>query len=341
MNLTLRDSARGLFRDRDDALANSLVLVVVGVSWLGAFALMASSAWPLDLLGVLICAQSMVLGAYLIHEAAHQTLFARAGANALVGEAMNFLAGGGYASFERIRHMHVRHHLERADLTCFDFKGLMRRHPAVRRLLQALEWTYLPATEVLMHLQLIVRPFAVPSQRKYLPRVLVVLVIRIGLLALLWHWSPRAVLGYFIALGLQLHALNFFDAFHHTFEQYFITPDQKLAAALPNRAYEQANTYSNLVSHRWPWLNLLVLNFCYHNAHHHRPSVVWWRLPALHRRTYGEANPAVLPLRELLSTWHHNRVRRVYAADYGTPRGERRRADSFIGAHGVSFLTVV
>jgi hypothetical protein len=31
----------------------------------------------------------------------------------------------------------------------------------------------------------------------------------------------------------------------------------------------------------------------------------------------------------------------VLAEDYGAPGADSRRADSFIGAHGVSFLTVI
>ena len=39
-----------------------------------------------------------------------------------------------------------------------------------------------------------------------------------------------------------------------------------------DRDYEEHNTYSNLLSQRFPVFNLLVLNFCYHNVHHHKPS---------------------------------------------------------------------
>ena len=108
-----------------------------------------------------------------------------------------------------------------------------------------------------------------------------------------------------------------------------------------DRQYEHANTYSNVISQRHPWRNLLILNFGYHNAHHHRPSVPWYRLPALHKDLYGEACDAVLPLSELLRTWHRNRVRRVISNDYGAPAQGPGRADNFVGAHGVSFLTVV
>ena len=137
--------------------------------------------------------------------------------------------------------------------------------------------------------------------------------------------------------------MNFFDAFHHTFDQYVLPSDE---APVPmegkDRVYEQANTYSNVISTRHPWLNLLTLNFGYHNAHHERASVPWYRLPQLHRELYGDATPQLLPLRDLLRTFHVNRLRRIQPGDYGVvhPAGPGR-ADDMVGAHAVSFLTVV
>jgi fatty acid desaturase len=302
---------------------------------------MSSASVAINIAGLLLCTHSMVIAAYLIHEAAHQTLCVTARANHLLGEVMSFIAGSSYASFERIRRMHIRHHLDRADLVCFDFKSFMQSHSTVRHAIRALEWAYIPAAEILMHLQVVLRPFCVRSQRQYLPRVLLMLVVRGTLLASLWSWSPKALLLYALAVFLQLHILNFFDAFHHTFEQFVVEPGQPLDMTGRDRAYEQANTYSNLFSSRHPWLNTLVLNFGYHNAHHHRPSVPWWRLPALHGDFCGDETPAVMPLGELLTTWHRNRVARVLSEDYGAPGSGARRADSFIGAHGVSFLTVI
>jgi fatty acid desaturase len=341
MNSTATAAARSLFRDRDAAIANSLVLAWTGVAWLVSFPLMGASAAWLNAGGVLLCVHAMVLGAYLIHEAAHQTLFALPVANAAAGEAMNFIAGSAYASFERIRHLHIRHHVERADVLCFDLPGLLRRRSGVRRVLQALEWAYIPATEVLMHLQVVWRPLLVRSQRAYRVRTLSMLAVRLALLALLGAWSWRALALYVLAYGIFLHVLNFFDAFHHTFEQHVVAADEPLPPGSRDRHYEQSNTYSNLISVRAPLLNLLTLNFGYHNAHHHRPSVPWYRLPSLHRDTFGDADRSVMPLGSLLRTWHRNRVRRVACDDYGAPGEGAGRADSFIGAHGVSFLTVV
>ena len=341
MSSAVQTGSRALFRDRDAALANSAALLWTAVSWLTSFWLMSSDRVVLDALGVAACAHAMVLATYLIHEAAHQNLFTSPAANRAAGELMSFAAGSSYASFERLRHLHIRHHVDRADVTCFDFKGLLARRPWLRQVLQLLEWGYVPATEVVMHLQVVWRPFFVASQRRHLSRSAGMLIVRASLLLVLWLWSPRAAVLYFLSYGLLLHILNFFDAFHHTFDQHFVEADAAIDIGARDRIYEQANTYSNLISTRCQWLNLLVLNFGYHNAHHHRPSVAWYRLPALHRSLYGTGATPVLSLKELLHTWHFNRVRRVTSDDYGVPGSGKGRADGFVGAHGVSFLTVV
>jgi fatty acid desaturase len=329
-----------LFRESSGVLPSTLALAWTSVGWLVSFYLMGTHRVVLNIAGVLLCGHTMVLAAYLLHDAAHQSLLATPSANRRIGEWLSFVAGGAYASFERIRHMHIRHHVDRADVTCFNFKQLIQNHPALRRLLEIAEWACLPATEALMHAQVVLRPFVVPGQRRYLPRVLGMLVLRGMLLALLAAWSLKALILYTLAFALFLHVLDFFDAFHHTFEQRFIAADEAIPKG-GSHAYEQANTYSNLLS-RWPWLNFLTLNFGYHNAHHERPSVPWYRLPALHRSLYGDGQaPNALPLLRLLRAWHVHRVHRVAGDGYGAAPDERIRADDFVGAHGVSFLTVV
>ena len=342
MNAVAESVPSRLFRDRADARAHGLVLSYVFLAWLGSFALMASHSIVRDILGIALCTHTMVLAAYLVHDAAHQTIFVTRRANQWVGEAMNCIASSGCASFERIRHIHIRHHLDRADLVCFDFKDLMHRRPLLRRVLQALEWVYVPAVEILMHVQVMVRPMFVPAQRRHLPRVLGVLAVRLVLLALLVSWSPRAALLYGLAVLLELHVLNFFDGFHHTFEQLVIKSEEPVSMAGRDRAYELANTYSNLISGRLPWLNALTLNFNYSTMpiisgpHCHGGA-----FPPYTANCTGETSLCVLPLRELLRTWHYNRVRRVCADDYGDVGTGPDRAASFVGTPGVSFLTVV
>ncbi len=336
-----------LFRDRHEALATSGILLWTSLAWGASFWWMGQPSWPGAMFGLLLCLHAMVLAAYLVHEAAHTTLFAQLVHNRRAGEWVGFMAGAGYASFDRIRHMHLRHHRDRADLSCFDFKGLLQRHPMLKRLLQALEWAYIPASELVMHGQVICRPFLEPSQRQHRGRVLAMLLLRGTLLTALAAWSAQAFLLYLLAWVLLLHVLNFFDAFHHTFDQFFVAADQPVPPGARDRAYEQANTFSNVVSARWRWLNLLTLNFGYHNAHHERAAAPWYRLAQVHQELYGAQTTTLMPLSRLLRAWHRHRVARVSAEHYGAGgAGDARDAviadiDQFVGAHGVSFLTVV
>ena len=89
--------AMSLFREKEGAVPNSLVLVWTTFGWAGSFALMGAASVWLNVLGVLLCVQTMVLAAYLVHEAAHYTLFATSAANRRVGEWVGFIAGAGYA----------------------------------------------------------------------------------------------------------------------------------------------------------------------------------------------------------------------------------------------------
>src|SRR5258708_33433933 len=119
-----------------------------------------------------------------------------------------------------------------------------------------------------MHWQVVARPCFVASQRRHLPRVAAMLIVRWGLLALLGLWSWKALLLYVVATGLFLHVLNFFDAFHHTFAQYFVAADEPVPMAGRDPRYEHANTYSHVISPPRPWLKPLTLYFGYLNPHH-------------------------------------------------------------------------
>jgi fatty acid desaturase len=330
-----------LWREPQGALPNSLALGYSVAGYVAGFVLMAQASCWLAATGVALTTHAMVIAAYLIHEAAHNTLFAAPAHNRVAGEAMSWIAGSAYASFERIRHMHIRHHRERTDVTCFDYKSFLRRHPGARRLTYALEWAHVPAVEFIMHGQIILRPLFERAQRRHLPRVALVLALRLALLAALASVSMQAAVLYLFAYTLFLAVLNFFDAFHHTFDQHFVDADVALPLNGRDRDYEQANTFSNVLSSRYPLLNLVTLNFGYHNAHHERAATPWYRLPALSRELFGAAPRELLPLAELVRTHHRNRLKRVLDDDYGSVGTGRGRADGFIGAHGVSFLTVV
>ncbi len=144
------------------------------------------------------------------------------------------------------------------------------------------------------------------------------MLVRLTLFALLGWYSLKALLLYAVSYMIMLHALRFTDAFQHTYDAFAVLesgeiPDDKVR----DRDYEQANTYSNLASVGHPWLNLLLLNFPYHNAHHERPIVPWHDLPQLHAQLFPSDYAQVLPMRKLLWGYHRDRLRRVLSDDYG------------------------
>jgi fatty acid desaturase len=307
----------------------------------GIWMLTRPEIW-LNTVGVLLTAHALVYSAYLIHDCVHHAIFATTSGNDRLGMVMSWINGACLADYSRLKKKHLRHHSDRVDVVTFDYRAALRRAPSwVRRTALAMEWAYIPAVEFLMRGMIVTAPFSSGTVAER-ARVMVLLAVRIAFFIALASISAKAVLLYALAYVLFLTVLRFMDAFQHTYEVF---ASRSLAAAAPDPRrdlrYEYENTYSNLVGeHPW-WLNLLVLNFPYHNAHHVRPSVPWYRLPALHRSLYGEKDPQVITCRELVVSYHRYRVARILAENYGTVSATGNRAGGFLGAVGVSFLTAV
>lgn len=329
-----------LFRYHDGRWPNSLALLYLLLGYPGGIALLLSDDWLLNLAGVVLLGHSMIIAAYLIHECAHNTLFATPLHNERLGRALNWLTGGCYGDYAALQHKHFRHHVDKADVVAFDYRPRLNNFPRLLRLMQALEWGYIPALDIMMHGLQIVLPFVHPAYASSRRRVVTVLLIRSTLLALLGWVSLKALLLYVLAYFLMMHVLRFMDAFQHTYE-IFETLGQGRGeeARRFSRDYEHANTYSNLISVRHPWLNLLVLNFCYHNAHHFKQAVPWYRLPALHRELYGDEQSQLLPFRNQLWSYHHHRVARINNDIDQRPLEGADKGRAFVGVDGVNFLT--
>ena len=333
-----------LFRDPAGMLPNTLALAYTllgyGVGWLGLFA----PSPLINLLAVLWLAHAMVIGAYLIHECSHHTIFRDPAHNNRLGRWLGWLTGSCYGDYDSLRDKHMRHHVDNADVLGFDYRVWLRRWPALRRAVEALEWAYLPACEIIMHLMLILGPFVLPGREDQRSRVLLALLVRLPLFLLIGWLSPKALFLYGLAYLLMVTLLRFMDAFQHNYEAVDVVahPDW-VPEYKGDSAYEQDHTFSNPVTLRHGWLNLLSLNFAYHNAHHARPTAPWHRLPALHRQLYGEGeDPQVLRLRDQLRCFHRNRVARVMSeVDEFDGLQQRAQDGVMVGANGVSFLTVV
>jgi fatty acid desaturase len=332
-----------LFRHPGGALPNSLAIGYTLLGWPLGIWLMTRPDIAQNGLGVLLTAHTLVFSAYLIHDCAHHAIFSTARANDRLGTLLSWINGSCLANYARLKEKHLRHHADRMDVVTFDYRARLRQSPAwLRRLVLALEWAYVPAVELLMRLMVILMPFSAGGSDAARRRMLALLSLRLLALALLAAMSLKALLLYGVAFLLFLHVLRFLDAFQHTYELY-VSRDLAAAPVDPrrDRRYEYENTYSDLIAVRWPWLNLLALNFAYHNAHHVRPVEPWYRLPALHQSLYGDHDPQVIPCRALLASYHQHRLARVLSSDCGGVATTGDRAAGFIGAVGVSFLTAV
>lgn len=332
-----------LFRYQDGITPNLFAITYVLSGYAIGLWLMTSSNLIVALLATFWFAHALIIAAYLFHEFAHDTIFALHVTNTRAGTLMTWLTGSCYACYEHLRHKHIRHHVDRADVISLDTKALLLAAPApLRRAVLLLEWCYVPAIELLMHGYVIALPFLREERHADRLRVAIVLVLRLSAFAALAYVSPRAALLYCLAYLIMVTVLRFADAFQHTYDAYAILASDKIPQdKLRDRAYELANTYSNLLSVRWPLLNLLLLNFSYHNAHHQQLAVAWYRLPALHHQLYGSADSQTLPMARLLSPFHTHRITRVLSDNYGVVDTAAAKADGFIGAVSVSFLTAV
>jgi omega-6 fatty acid desaturase (delta-12 desaturase) len=312
------------------------------------FAGLQAEAWWINAVAVLALAHGMVIAAYLIHECGHNTIFRRNAANARLGRFLNWITGTCYGTFEDIRYKHFRHHMDNDDAVWWLYEPFFRRHPAIYRLTRWLEWFYIPAHELILHTITMLTSFVIPQRRDQRARNLTVILIRGAVfLAVLALW-PKVALGYVIAYLLMIHVLRLMDSTHHDYG-----PNPTLFVDQPpsrfgGRATEQEHTFSCPLSLRHPKLNWLTLNFGFHNAHHARPTVPWYRLPEFDRRTFGDDPGRFIPFAAQLRMYHRHRVHRILHE--GGPFDDQQnamgadylaacKAARSYGGNGVSFLT--
>ncbi len=340
------ESYAGLYRHRDGVLLNTLALGYVFLGYPLALFLLCSSGIAY-VAGVLLLAHVLIIAAYLIHECVHGSLFQGGWERHLpLAGTLAWITGACYGDIAKIRDKHLRHHFEQADIVEVDYRQVLQHQPGLRAAVEAGQACCLPAIDLLMHLLVILRPFTEHAYRHYRKRVLKVAALRLAFFTLLGSIGGWPVLlGYGIAYVVFVSVLNFMDAFQHSYllltgldkprSESPVRDSARFPAGYFKGDYEQAHTFSNLLSQRWPVLNLLVLNFSYHNAHHRQPMAPWYRLPALHREMLAEMpKAAVVPFATQLRDFFRYRVTRVMAAATDDIGGGANT-----GAAGVSFLT--
>jgi fatty acid desaturase len=294
-------------------------------------------------IGTLAMAHGMIIAAYIIHECGHNAVFKSSHHNAWLGSALNWLTGGCYGTYDDLRANHMKHHIDNVDAVTFDYRSYLARHPIQFKIVKSLEWLYVPAVEFLMHAVLIFVPFLFKEKEDQQLRVIGIIIVRFSLLLGLFLYSPIAYACYLLAYAIFLTVLRFMDALQHNYE-FIVEADSNfnLIKHKGDRSYEQSHTFSNPISINHAWLNLVTLNFGYHNAHHTKPTTPWYDLPKLHKSLYGNEAIFVIPFRKQLLSFHKNRVARVMGDDSETQSNrfaQRLQDGSAVGANGVSFLS--
>lgn len=328
-------------RDPESLWPNLAALGYVAIGYSAGWWFLFRDNPVANFLGALWLGHAMIIAAYLIHDLAHNAVFKNPNANTALGAALNWITGGCYGRFEDVRYKHLRHHASNADLVSFDYRAFLRRHPLLARAVLALEWCYIPAVELLMHAMLFAAPFALPGRDAQRRRTAIVATVRAVMLVVVALVSLKAVVFYLLAQWLLLTVLRFMDAFQHTYVISLLLDDRNAGnEKRGDRAYEEMNTYSNLISVRWPWLNLLTLNFAYHNAHHAQPIASWHRLPRLHAQLYPGGCPQRVRFVDQLRCFHRHRVVRVLGEnDDRFDMVHAARSGDAVGANALNFLT--
>jgi fatty acid desaturase len=318
---------------------NLSVLSYILLEYLGSLVLLLQPSWGLSLLGMLLLIHGLVLSAAAIHELIHGNFFKARWANDWAGQLMTHLNGACYSPYSELVQHHLNHHIHHADFVPFGIAAFIQGLPQpVRRLWVALEWAYFPLFEFWLRWRKMVAAWVEPDQAHGRGRALGLMLYRGALFAWLGWISPRALLLYGLGYVCFVNLMRFVDAFHHTYDSVVV--GEKIPQR--DRRYEQAHTFSNVVSGKYQWLNLLYLNFGYHNAHHQDMRCPWYRLPALHRSLYGEEPKALLPLHQVMGNYHRFRCDRLTGGQGAVADGEATGAnglEAFTGGIGVSFLT--
>jgi fatty acid desaturase len=292
--------------------------------------------WVLNLIGVGLVIHTLIWAAYFVHEFIHGNIFRNPRWDGMFGRLMLFLTGSCYTRYRDIASNHLAHHKNRADFSAFSLPDFLRSLPKPFFWgIIALEWLYFPIINFILRWLNTLSPFLGQQRRDERWRNTLLLLLRGSLFTALAFYSLRAIALYFIAYICFLNILRFIDCFQHTYTVF------QVGQPLPQYSleHEELNTYSNLISIKWWWLNLLLLNFPYHNAHHRAMRCPWYLLPRLDAELYDRDYRQYVTLPRLVNNYHRYRIYRLFNGQGEVVATEKGlNLDNFVGGVGVSFL---
>jgi fatty acid desaturase len=327
------------------ALAYALLAYGIGIA--GLF----QESWLVNALSTLLLGHGLTIAAYMIHECGHNTIFKQNADNARLGKFLTWICGAAYGTYEDIRYKHFRHHVDVDDVVWFDYERFFREHPVALRTIEALEWWYIPAHDLLMHFIMIFTSFMIPERRNQRARNLTVILIRGSIFLTLLFFYPKVALLYAVAYMIMMTILRFMDSLQHDYGYHLTLFSKETPPRKGDYVFEKEHTFSNPHSFDSEWVNWFTLNFGFHNAHHAKPITPWWKLPRVHHELFGDDPANVIPFWPQLTMFHKNRVTRVNgggadrdAADadaWGPSFLAAAREGRVSGGNAASFLTSV
>ena len=323
------------YTTKEKAFWNEIAILYTCFGYIAGVALIfVTNVW-LNILAVVFLTHSLIYSAYLSHEFMHGTIFKARRRNVIFGQLMLWLNGGCYYGFQALTLQHIAHHVDRVDVFTFDIFAAIAKLPiGLKRIIFACEWCYIPVVAFWARWQRIIKNWRTPEQKKQISLIFLVRATAFVLISII---SLKALMLYFLAYVGMITVLRFIDAFQHTYEAF------PAGTKLPkrDRNHEQLHTYSNLISYRYPWLNLLILNFGYHNAHHAVMKCPWHSIQELNLELAQNKSVNYMSLFQQLANYHHYRVARLIDGQ-GDASGvmSDRNYEKFYGAVDVSFITL-
>jgi fatty acid desaturase len=317
-------------------LWNAIAIFYTFLGYLGGITLLICPNVWLNILGVVLLTHCLIFSAYLSHEFMHSTIFKSRHRNTIFGSIMLWLNGGCYYGFQALTKQHIAHHVDRVDVFTFDLITEIQKQP--RLILQGivvLEWLYFPILSFWTRWRWISDPWRNSQRCDEKARSALIMFTRGTFFTLLGLSCLKALMLYFLSYIGMITILRWMDAFQHTYEAF------PPGTTLPKRDYthEQANTFSNLLSSRYRWLNLLLLNFGYHNAHHAVMKCPWYKLHQMDRELFKGSEAQYIPLSQLLMNYHRFRITRLFLGQGQAVNGQGSpTTENFYGAAEVSFL---
>jgi fatty acid desaturase len=320
------------------SLWNGCAIVYTLVGYVSGLTFITRTNLWCDVLGIVLLTHSLIYSAYLSHEFMHGTIFTNRKWNQTFGNAMLWLNGGCYYGFQALTIQHVAHHVKKVDVFTFDIAAFIQNlSPSLRFIVVALEWCYFPIVSFYTRWNSIIVHCWKSKDNKKRTYTSFIFIARVILFIILGLISLKALILYFFSYIGMITVLRWMDAFQHTYEAFL--PGVTLPKR--NRNYEQANTFSNLISHRYPWLNLLVLNFGYHNAHHEQMKCPWYSLYKLDEQLARNEQRNYITFYQQLINYHRFRITRLFLGQgQAIDDQDNLNYQKFYGAVDVSFLTL-